>query len=99
MRSAVFRLVGNAISELNEELGYQELDKISEDTRLLGGDAGLDSLSLVALIVAIEEDVQEAFGRPVTLADERAMSRKNSPYRSVGALVDFIVELLEGCRA
>jgi acyl carrier protein len=99
MRATVFRLVEKAIDELNQELEYGEFEKISEDTRLLGGDTGLDSLSLVALIVAIEEDVQEAFGRPVTLADERAMSRKNSPYRSVGALVDFIVELLEGCRA
>ncbi len=97
MRAAVVRLVEKAIAELNQELEYEELEKITEATRLLGGDAGLDSLSLVALIVAIEEDVQDQFGRPVVLADERAMSRKNSPYRTVGALVDFVVERLGSC--
>ena len=94
MRTAVFQIVENAIAELNRELEYPELDKVTEETCLLGGETGLDSLSLVSLIVSIEEVVQDEFDRPVALADERAMSRKNSPYRTVGALTDFIVEMI-----
>ena len=49
----------------------------------------------MSLIVDIEGQVGQAFGKDVILADEKAMSQRNSPYRSVGALIDFIMERLE----
>lgn len=85
-------LVKDAVSDLNDELQYDSLANIVDDTVLFGGDDGIDSLSLVRLIVDIEQRLQEELDRQVSLADERAMSAKRSPYRSVGALTDFIVE-------
>jgi acyl carrier protein len=95
MRSTTFDLVRTAIGELNEELAYDSLNVVTESTSLYGGEDGLDSLSLVSLIVDIEGRVSDTFGRVVVLADEKAMSERNSPYRSVGTLVDFIVGRLE----
>jgi acyl carrier protein len=96
MRRAVFDIVRDAVGELNGELGYASLEVVTDETGLFGGDDGIDSLSLVSLIVDIEGRVGEAFGRAVVLADEKAMSARNSPYRSVGALVDFIVGRVQG---
>ena len=38
--------------------------------------------------------VNEAFDANVTLADEKAMSSRNSPYRNVSAFTDFVLERL-----
>jgi acyl carrier protein len=95
MREQVFEIVRGAVADLNEELNYPELESVSEETGLHGDEAGIDSLSLVSLIVDIEGEVGNRFGREIVLADEKAMSRRNSPYRTVGALVDFIVEQID----
>jgi acyl carrier protein len=95
MRERVLQIVKSAVGDLNEELGYDEFENVSEETGLQGGEPGLDSLSLVSLIVDIESQVGLEFGKEVVLADEKAMSQRNSPYRNVGALIDFIMEKLE----
>jgi acyl carrier protein len=99
MREQTFALVKSAIKELNEELEYDTLQNVTEDTVVYGGDDGIDSLSLVRLVVDLERQVEEVFGKRVTLADEKAMSMRNSPYRSAGALTDFIVTRLETAHA
>ena len=95
MRERVLDIVRTAVNDLNDELGYPELERVSEETGLQDGEQGIDSLSLVSLIVEIESQVGSAFGREVVLADEKAMSRRNSPYRNVRSLVDFIMEQLD----
>jgi acyl carrier protein len=95
MREQVLEIVRGAVAGLNEELNYPELEQVSEATGLHGGADGIDSLSLVSLIVEIESEVGSRLGREVVLADEKAMSRRTSPYRTVGALVDFIMEQLD----
>jgi D-alanine--poly(phosphoribitol) ligase subunit 2 len=64
------------------------------DAGLYGPGGTLDSLALVRLIVAIEMAVEDRFGTPVTLANERAMSQKRSPFLTVGSLAAYIEELL-----
>ena len=91
MREKVFGIVQGAVGDLNEELGYEELENPGEKTNLHGGDHGIDSLSLVSLIVDLEGQIANEFDTDVVLADEKAMSSRNSPYRTVGSLVDFIV--------
>ena len=50
--------------------------------------------SLVSLIVTIEREVEDAFGVALTLADERALSMKASPFRSIQSLADYIAILI-----
>lgn len=94
MRKKVFVIVTAAVDELNEELQYDTLENVSDNTPLFGGEDGIDSLSLVRLIVDIEQRVDEEFSKSVSLADERAMSAKRSPYRSAGSLADFVTQHL-----
>ena len=95
MRNKIFSLVEAAISELNEELQYDSLANVNEETVIFGGGDGIDSLSLAALVVGLEIDVEQEFGRQVLLADERAMSMHNSPYRTVGSMSDLILARLQ----
>lgn len=95
MRDVAFELVRLAIHELNAELEYESLNDVQEDTPVFGGDDGIDSLSLVALVVNLEREVEGRFGKRVVLTDEKAMSMRNSPYRSAGSLADLIAEKLQ----
>lgn len=83
-------LVFGAIGELGEALGYEQLQRATIQTELFGGASGLDSLSLVLVVSAVEEAIYERMGATVLLASERAMSQRHSPYRTVGTLVEFI---------
>lgn len=64
------------------------------DTSLLGKDSHFDSLGLVSFIVDVEQALDDELGIAVTLADERAMSQKRSPFRTVQTLTDYIVTLM-----
>jgi len=85
-------IISDAIIELNEELDYDHLRTPSAETPIFDGEDSLDSLSLVSLIVDIEARVEDNFSTEVVLASEKAMSMKNSPYRSVASLTEFVLQ-------
>jgi len=62
---------------------------------LIGPGAVLDSLGLVSLILEVEQRLDQEFDVQLVLADERAMSQRHSPYRSIGSLVEYITRLVE----
>jgi acyl carrier protein len=64
------------------------------ETVLLGENAVLDSLNFVSFIAAVEERIENTTGKRVSLANERAMSRQRSPFRTMGSLASYIEELL-----
>jgi hypothetical protein len=78
------------LEELNEELEYASLQTVTWETSIVGGESSLDSLSLVTLIVDLETKIERHFNRKILLADEKAMSVRNSPFRDMNSLVDFI---------
>lgn len=90
----VLKLVLATIGAEADDLGYDHLRQPHADTPLYGGESGIDSLSLVRLIVAVEAATQQRFGRQVTLADERAMSQRNSPFRTAGTLAALLATRL-----
>jgi acyl carrier protein len=67
---------------------------IDETTPLIGRESPLDSLGLVTLIVDLEQRLAEEHGLHLILADDRAMSQRNSPFRSVGSLTEYVCRLL-----
>jgi len=83
-----------AIEEINEILDEGGKLAKSPETVLFGDGALLDSIGLVNFIVTAEGLVQDVVGRTVTLASEKAFSRRQSPFRSIGSLADYIGELL-----
>jgi acyl carrier protein len=88
-----------AIEELAAETGYDHLRKVTAETPLFGGDQGVDSLTLVRLIADIERLAEDTFGKQVVLADELAMSRRSSPFRTVGSLSELLQEQIGAANA
>lgn len=66
----------------------------SLETELYTDNGHLDSMGLVGFLIDVEElfldeDVQ------IALSDEKAMSQRNSPFKSVQTLVDYIENLIK----
>jgi acyl carrier protein len=90
----VATIVIETLIENNSEIKSPLLESPSFDTVLFWKDGNLDSLELVKLISDLEERVYLKFGKQITLADEKAMSQRISPFRTVKTLVDYIHKLL-----
>jgi acetyltransferase-like isoleucine patch superfamily enzyme/acyl carrier protein len=88
--AAIYR----AIDWINGELPPDRQLTKELETRLLGSQSVVDSMQLVNLIVAIEREVEDTFGVAVSLADERALSMKASPFRSIQSLAVYVGTLL-----
>ena len=91
----VFGIVEAAIRELNEELGYDSLDSVTAETPLFGATEGLDSISLVQLVTAIEAKVEVELAQPVVLMDEESLSASDNPFRTAGSLAELVSARLE----
>lgn len=88
-------LIIDSLKEYNQELQSKELQNPTIDTRLYGPSSALDSLGLVYIVSDLEDKIYQNFGKSIVLADERAMSQKTSPFRSVDTLANYIQNLLE----
>ena len=79
---------------MNNNLSKDNKLGLSKKTILFGKDGKLDSLGLVNLLVIMEQNIEDEFDVSIIIADERAMSQKHSPFRTIGTLADYIDMLL-----
>ncbi len=93
-RQQVLAIILEALENLNQELPESERVEVGPTTPLFGPDATLDSLALVSVIIDVETALTMSCDAPISLTDDRAMSREVSPFTDVGALTDYIMELL-----
>lgn len=94
MNERVLQVLYRAVDRVNEQLPKDRpLDK-SPQTVLFGKHGRLDSLGLVSFIVEVEQELEDEFGVGITLADERAMSQKNSPFLTLQTLQEYISHVL-----
>jgi acyl carrier protein len=93
-RSIARNIVLASLTEVLAQAALPALETIADETVLVGKDAVLDSLGVVSLIVEIEQRVEAEHGVSVTLANDKAMSQRNSPFRTVGVLTDHIVAMV-----
>ena len=91
IRKNINEIVFYVIQKNSDELA---LNIINEDTLLLTEGSSIDSMMIVSIIVDLESELSEKFGKDISLSDDIAMSRKISPYTNVKNLVDYILELL-----
>ncbi len=88
-------IIFGAIAALNAERPADDQIPASPETPLFGVDAELDSLSFVSLVTDVETTLNVDHGLDISLADDRAMSRPQSPYDTVATLRDYVLELTE----
>ena len=94
-RSTAVEIVVAGLKEVFEQTGSPAPENINDDTVLVGNDAVIDSLGVVALIVEVEQRIEGEHGISLTLANDKAMSARNSPFRTVGVLADHCVAMAQ----
>lgn len=88
-------VITDTLADLAEQ-GVIDLDGTVPDagTQLFGESGLLDSIGLVSLVIAAEQAIEDGLGVQVGLADERALSQRVSPYRTVATLAAYAAGLL-----
>tara|TARA_B100001250_G_C19748582_1_gene766576 strand:- start:228 stop:521 length:294 start_codon:yes stop_codon:yes gene_type:complete len=87
--------IENIIYEVLNEMDTSKKITKSNSTILFGKNGLLDSLDLVNLLVTIEQNIEDEFNIALIIADERAMSHKRSPFRTIMSLIDYVTMLVE----
>lgn len=93
-RDELMALAREALSGALDERGKAAPDDLGPETPIFGRGALLDSLGLATLVMELEARIEEAHDVTVVIADDRAMSRRNSPFRTLASLVDYVEERL-----
>ena len=94
MYDKIIDIIIEEVEEVNESIQEKIPVELRAKAPLFGDTGVLDSIGLVTLIVAVEQSIEDELGTILTLADEKAMSQRNSPFRTVGTLADYISLLL-----
>jgi acyl carrier protein len=88
-------LIMECVEFINERLDNKvDLSK-GEATALFGADGALDSLALVSLVVMVEQALEAEFGVAPVLVSEKAMSKRHSPFSTVGSLSAYAATLIQ----
>lgn len=88
-RDHISELVITCLKELLlEKKKLTKVPHINGSTQLIGPQSVLDSLELVTFVVELEQRLQEP---SIVLADESAMSRTDSPFKTVQSLINHIL--------
>jgi len=94
LREDILRLVQTAIDNVNAQCDDGVRLEKTPDTDLLGSDQGVNSLTFVNLIVAIENEILNRLGKSVVLVDEDSMALQEQPFRTVGTLADYVEKII-----
>ena len=95
IRDGAIKVIYSALDLINSEKGSEGKLIKSEETTLFGHGANLDSFELVGLVLSVESKIAQELGAVITLADEKAMSQRSSPFRTVATMADYIVQVIE----
>jgi len=91
----VLKVIYDTVDEINLELDDGKKIEKSQSTALYGGSGTLDSFELVNFLVLLEEKIDDVLQKIISLSDEKALSQKNSPFRTISSLENYIIFLLE----
>jgi len=94
MKDLILKNIYKSIKEVNESLDTKILLDKAIETTLFGKTGTLDSLGLINLIVSVEQNIEEEFDFTISLANDRALSQKHSPFSTIKSLADYIEILL-----
>lgn len=84
----------NSIDEFNKLKDNHEKIIKNESSSLMSVEHSMDSLSLVEFILIVEDNFLDSFGISITIADDRAMSELNSPFKSIESLAKYLYKSL-----
>ena len=87
----VLEVVYDCIDDLNSMLPSGAKLTKTADTILVGDNGVLDSLSLINLLVSIEEGLKTKLDLQCFLLDESLLVDPDGPYKSIGRLSEWVI--------
>jgi len=91
----IYKSIYKSIDEVNSQMSKEEQLIKSPDTVLYGESSSIDSIGLINIIVTVEQNIEDDFEKSITLADQKAMSQKQSPFKTVESLAKYIQIIIE----
>jgi acyl carrier protein len=98
MHDQVIQTLYAAIDEVNEQLPDQRKLKKSPQTVLIGASSSVDSLTVVNLIVAVEQKIEEKYGVVINLAAADGLPGSENPFKDLETLVQHVSSLIGAAR-
>ncbi len=93
-KEEITKIVLNQVEQLNDTLPADQKFTVNKDTILFGSGSSIDSLSLVSIIVDLEMLFSNDHDQDISLTDDKAMARPQSPFTNITTLADYIFELI-----
>jgi len=93
-RSKIETIIVECINSLNLSLVESEKCSNKTENTLFGEGSALDSMGLLNLLMDLEEKLERT-GVIITILDDHALSQKNSPFRTISTLADYICRKIE----
>lgn len=94
-QSEILTIIIDRIARLNEQLPEEERLNLTAETALWGGESGLDSLSLINLIVEIEEALQTRLGLRIEILEAGVMQDGAPQFATAEDLSRWIFERIK----
>jgi hypothetical protein len=88
IRQILIEALTDVMPLLQEKVSYRD------DLVLWGAGGLLDSFGLVNFISSVETLISEKLDKDISIVSEKAFSPKNSPFKTMESLGNFIEELL-----
>ena len=92
-RDKILRLIFEVVDEINEALPEEEQILGVEQTPIFGMEAGLDSLSLLNLILGVETRLAETIGSAPNLSEVLIGNEGDDVPATLGQLATFVSEI------
>lgn len=86
-------LILEVLHDLNLARDDDQQLQVNPEAPIFGSESPLESLELVALAMDLEDAFAER-GFDISLSDEKAISRQQSPFRDVSSLVAYLRDLI-----
>lgn len=95
-RQDVLQMIKESIDDVNVDATSTTPIPLSSDLVLFGVGSPLDSLNFVNFVAGLEERLEVAQGSPIRLTEIMFDEAAGQPFRSVDALVEYVLALERG---
>ena len=94
-RKHIIDIIVASIEETGGLMPGAPLDDLTESTAIAGPGGFVDSIGLTLLALEIEEQLNNQLPQRVSINDDRTMTLQPSPFRTIGALADYVMSQLQ----
>ena len=83
-----------AIDEVNQQLLDEQSIEKKYETILTGNLTKVGSMSLISLIFAVEEEIENAFNINLNLLGEEHLAMQQDPFKTIETLINYVSDRL-----